>query len=234
MTPDAERVARLSAAVGAGAEALASAASAFRELAQLVQELAEGDGPLAEVVELPKPRDTRTTAQRVRDAVLTFDGKPFAITELSERAGLTRSPVHRELKVLLARGVVEQGRKRKSKPRSRGVGAGERRGGRPSITYRYVPVAPENGRERSTGGEVQDLPRAKPVPGTGTKRAPRKDVGDLIARCRAAGAEVEATAGGHYKVKVDGKVVGGIPGTPSDRRWLANARADLRRAGVNL
>jgi hypothetical protein len=44
---------------------------------------------------------------------------------------------------------------------------------------------------------------------------------------------VEVTQGKtHLRVMKDGKMVGAIPKTPSDRRWQDNALSDLRRAGI--
>ena len=44
---------------------------------------------------------------------------------------------------------------------------------------------------------------------------------------------VEVTQGKtHLRVMKDGKMVGTLPKTPSDRRWQDNALSDLRRAGI--
>jgi hypothetical protein len=46
------------------------------------------------------------------------------------------------------------------------------------------------------------------------------------------GVTVELSA--HYKVYLHGKFVSTFGFSPSCSRWLANSRADLRRAGIQL
>ena len=58
-----------------------------------------------------------------------------------------------------------------------------------------------------------------------------KDWKPLVRELRAAGCEIE-TGGKHYTIKRDGKTVGHLPISPSDRRALLNKRAQLRTAGV--
>ncbi|AYP70068.1 HicA-like toxin [Mycobacterium phage CRB2] len=83
-----------------------------------------------------------------------------------------------------------------------------------------------------------DEPRpGTPVPGSGCKkRAARKETRELLAHIEAAGGEVRPHQGrpGHFKVYVDGVYIGGIAGTPSDRRAMANDIARLRRAGLKI
>lgn len=72
-----------------------------------------------------------------------------------------------------------------------------------------------------------------PVAGTGRSQgATDPGVRALIDQCRAKGAQVNKLRSGHWQVRKDGKVVGGIPATPSDHRSLPNCRADLRRNGL--
>ncbi|UJQ86604.1 HicA-like toxin [Mycobacterium phage PenguinLover67] len=76
-----------------------------------------------------------------------------------------------------------------------------------------------------------------PVPGSGCrKRAARKETRRLLREIERAGGEVVAHQGrpGHFKVYVDGEYIGGIAGTPSDRRAMANDIARLRRGGLPL
>ena len=58
------------------------------------------------------------------------------------------------------------------------------------------------------------------------------DLDKLIAQARRAGWRVEKTARGHWKFySPDGKHAVVASGTPSDRRSMANLRAQLKRAG---
>lgn len=67
-------------------------------------------------------------------------------------------------------------------------------------------------------------------------RASKKDTRKLLDAIRAAGGTVEPHRGkdGHFKVYLDGRYIGGIAGTPSDRRARANDIARLRRGGLNI
>lgn len=62
----------------------------------------------------------------------------------------------------------------------------------------------------------------------------RPEVRRLIKEIEAAGGVVTRGKSGHYKVYLDGHLVGTLPQTPSDRRGLLNARALLRRAGLQI
>ncbi|QGH75331.1 HicA-like toxin [Mycobacterium phage Quesadilla] len=76
-----------------------------------------------------------------------------------------------------------------------------------------------------------------PVPGSGCrKRAARKETRRLLREIERAGGEVRPHQGrpGHFKVYVDGEYIGGIAGTPSDRRAFANDIARLRRNGLPI
>lgn len=58
------------------------------------------------------------------------------------------------------------------------------------------------------------------------------EVRTLLDAARAAGARVRRTRSGHWQVFAPGGIVI-VPSTPSDWRGLRNARAELRRAGVD-
>lgn len=60
------------------------------------------------------------------------------------------------------------------------------------------------------------------------------DVKQLIRQLERHGCEIRRTRRGHFLVSFDGRVVGGLPGTPSDHRSLPNSRAQLRRNGVRF
>ncbi|AYD82070.1 HicA-like toxin [Mycobacterium phage Saguaro] len=78
-----------------------------------------------------------------------------------------------------------------------------------------------------------------PVPGSGRNgchRAGNKETRRLLREITKAGGEVRphSSKQGHFKVYLDGKYIGGIPGSPSDRRAFANDIARLRRGGLPL
>lgn len=63
---------------------------------------------------------------------------------------------------------------------------------------------------------------------------PSKEVKKLLDSVREAGWRVEENKG-HYKCySPDGNHIVTLAGTPSDRRWLNNARSQFRRAGLEL
>lgn len=69
-----------------------------------------------------------------------------------------------------------------------------------------------------------------------TLRGLDKDVATMIRRITDAGLIVDQWPGsGHFRVVTsDGRVLGTIPKTPSDHRWVKNMEASLARAGVRL
>lgn len=75
-----------------------------------------------------------------------------------------------------------------------------------------------------------------PVPGSGKRRIGNKDTRRLLAEIRKAGGTVIPHQGrdGHFKVYLQGEYIGGLPGTPSDHRALANDIARLRRGGLAI
>lgn len=61
----------------------------------------------------------------------------------------------------------------------------------------------------------------------------RQDAKRLVRELRELGFAVEATGGGHYRVDTDqGPVF--LPSSPSCSRATQNARAELRRHGVDI
>ncbi|UXE04455.1 HicA-like toxin [Mycobacterium phage Funsized] len=83
------------------------------------------------------------------------------------------------------------------------------------------------------------MTRPEPQPGSRRSagcRGSRKDTRRLLDAIRAAGGEVVAHTGkdGHWKVYLDGQYIGGIAGTPGDRRSWQNDIARLRRGGLNI
>lgn len=59
-------------------------------------------------------------------------------------------------------------------------------------------------------------------------------VKDMIARIEAVGGEVIRGRHNHFKVYYEGRWVGNLPGTPSDRRQELNDIARLRRNGLPI
>lgn len=62
----------------------------------------------------------------------------------------------------------------------------------------------------------------------------RADVRALVGQVKRNGWEVRELNSGHLQVRdpTDGRVMGSIPGTPSDWRALKNAKANLKRSGA--
>lgn len=58
-----------------------------------------------------------------------------------------------------------------------------------------------------------------------------RDITQLIKELEAQGFTVKRTKRGHHQVTKDAVYVTTLPGTPSDRRAIANAIAAARRAG---
>lgn len=67
-----------------------------------------------------------------------------------------------------------------------------------------------------------------------TTRPSDKSIRRLIAEIEAAGGRVTRAKSGHWKVYVGSRLVTSLPSTPSDWRGLLNARANLRRRGIQL
>lgn len=61
-----------------------------------------------------------------------------------------------------------------------------------------------------------------------------RDVRSLVKAIEAAGGRVVRSKRGHFKVYIEDRLVTTLPQTPSDRRGLLNARAAIRRAGIQL
>lgn len=75
------------------------------------------------------------------------------------------------------------------------------------------------------------------VPGTSRRtKGSCKQARDLIKVIERLGAVVKphCSLTGHWKVYLDGRYIGGLAGTPSDRRAWANDIARLRRGGLAI
>lgn len=96
----------------------------------------------------------------------------------------------------------------------------------------YTPA-----RERQTPPELKVVElhrKTSPVAGTGRTAKPgNRDVADLLEKVTAAGGQIEKRAR-HWAVLVDDAIVATVPSTPSDWRSLLNARASIRRAGLDI
>ena len=57
------------------------------------------------------------------------------------------------------------------------------------------------------------------------------DTKKLVKELKRQGFEVTMTKGSHYEVRLNGRRVATLAGTPSDKRGWLNAIAALRRAG---
>lgn len=75
---------------------------------------------------------------------------------------------------------------------------------------------------------------SQPVDGVVVSMSSAKDAKQFARRLRKLGLRVELTRGSlHYQVSRDGRRVTTFPSSPSDHRSLLNARAALRRGGVD-
>jgi hypothetical protein len=77
------------------------------------------------------------------------------------------------------------------------------------------------------------------TPHPGSRRAvggSSKEYRKFLGAIRAAGGELRECTGraGHYKVYLDGALIGTVAGTPSDPRGRQNDIAQLRRAGLRI
>lgn len=61
-----------------------------------------------------------------------------------------------------------------------------------------------------------------------------RDVRSLIRLIEGAGGHVTLSKRGHFKVYIGRRLVTTLPQAPSDRRGLLNARAAIRRAGLEI
>jgi hypothetical protein len=59
-------------------------------------------------------------------------------------------------------------------------------------------------------------------------------VKEMIRRVEEAGGEIQRSRRGHYKVYLEGRLIGSLPATPSDRRTELNDIAMLRRNGLPI
>jgi len=62
----------------------------------------------------------------------------------------------------------------------------------------------------------------------------RTDTADLLTCVKRAGGTVRRSRSGHWKVYAGTRLVTVIAGSTGDRRSLRNARAQLRRAGLDI
>lgn len=104
--------------------------------------------------------------------------------------------------------------------------------------YRYVPPAERPGAEgdahlrRPTTDAVQGLVRRAAVAGSGRGTRLKPEVQRLVTAAGRYGFTPEVESG-HVKLRRGSELVV-MPSTPSDHRALKNARAELRRRGVNV
>lgn len=57
---------------------------------------------------------------------------------------------------------------------------------------------------------------------------------DMIRRVEEAGGEIRRSRRGHFKVYLEGRLIGSLPSTPGDRRTELNDIAMLRRNGLPI
>ena len=174
---------------------------------------------LAEDEDLVSHHNAATAYTLVRDAVRKLDTFDFETID-HELQMLTTASIRRELPKLVAEGVLEE------------VREGTRK------IWAYVrPTGPTVNRPKNKPPEAKVVEFARksgPIEGTGRRTPVRKDVGELLEACTKAGMEIERTAK-HWRVIYGGIVVTTLPQTPSDRRSLLNARAEIRRAtGIEI
>jgi hypothetical protein len=62
----------------------------------------------------------------------------------------------------------------------------------------------------------------------------KKETDKFLDQVRAAGAEVKRGGSGHWKVYLNGRMITSVAVSGSDQRGLRNARANVRRAGLQI
>ena len=109
-----------------------------------------------------------------------------------------------------------------------------------SILYRYIkptesgpgnPSVPLESYPK-TGMSGKRATRSAVI-GPARPRSSNKDLDTMLRSVASQGARLERTASGHIRVITSsGSII--VPSTPSDSRGIKNARADMRRIGINL
>lgn len=216
----------------------AELADHVRAVARNLSEAAETLEAIAGLFEETKPKVKRlpraphgTVDVRIRDAIVEFGATDTAFTmdDLIEAAApVSKGAAYRSIRKFLDRGVVEKAGRR-ANDRNRGFGW---------QLYKYVQRAPESDqrtiRQKVADGDlgIGALLAQEPAPTGKQFKVGDKQVAKLLRRAAAAGAEIEKTNNGHYKVLSSGRVVTVISGTPSDQRAVKNAKSQLKKAGL--
>lgn len=172
--------------------------------------------------------DGRTKEAVLRDAIVERfrdgDDTPFTIQSITEHVPFEAVTVRRAMSELERKGIVERCGRKQTPTRGRGP-----------ILFRYVASAPVPSRtieQRIESGEFNG--RSAPVAGTGRIGTADPEVRSLLREVTRRGATIQPTANGHYRVRLNGRTIATVPGTPSDHRWRRNARAQLRRGGLDV
>ena len=162
------------------------------------------------------PVISAATVDLVRRFAREADG-PFSRAEAARALGRTRPNMVHAFRHLEANGIIER--------------TGTKRGNAELFAYVPIPahVAPKQADSRPS------TPGSDPVAGTGAVRGPSDPATRALLRELSSAPGVEVERGSkHYVVRLNGRVVGTVTGTPSDHRAVKNARANLRRNGVRV
>lgn len=153
----------------------------------------------------------------------------FTIGSITEHVPFGEVTVRRAINELERKDIIER-----VPPTSPDAIRGHGRGRMP-ITYRYVDPSTLPAYDPTKHIASAQGTRSEPVAGTGKGTAkPTGEVRSLLREAIRRGAVVTPTANGHYAVRYGGRTITTIPSTPSDHRWKRNARAQMRRGGLNV
>lgn len=158
----------------------------------------------------------RVTQEEARAWARERGSSWWTVSELAENFGVPTSTARGHIRQMAQAGVIEA------------------RGKTSDRAFRYAPPPNNAPDERPRGEEqvVATVPRG-PAPTGKRPRAARKDVEALLSEAENAGAAISRAGSGHFKIKTrEGKTMT-VPSTPSDHRSLDNARAQMRRIGIN-
>lgn len=187
------------------------------------------------------PRVVPTTEANVRDFILMFKDKPFAVYHFIEAFNLSpksKASVRSALRPFVERGVIE------SLPRREWIKPPRRRA-KPQETWRYVRPEPSKGPRPESGPDplTMALRTASPPPAppvvkgnalalAGSKQSRMKlpeGAAKFLEGCRPR--PTVERSGSHFKIQSPGMTTCILTSTPSDRNFLYEVRRKMRRAG---
>lgn len=177
--------------------------------------------PTAHLVERNKALGEATT-KRVRDWIAD-QGQAFTLAELAAGSEVSKHTARERIAWALKKGIVQETEGRRSE-----TGLGRR-------AREFVYVQPDPSKDPTHAPTDKNGHRqAPPVTGTGRKArvTSSAEMRELLAKLPTDWI-VRREKAGHIKIRDRaGSLVATLPSSPSDHRSMANARAQLRRAGA--